>query len=71
MTDAPEFRVARGNPSAEEVAAVVAVLVGLSFSDGDAGAASAPVSAWADPAARLRRPVHHGPGNWRRSALPH
>ncbi|MGH3874482.1 MAG: acyl-CoA carboxylase subunit epsilon [Pseudonocardiaceae bacterium] len=46
----------------EEVAAVIAVIVGLTR------AAEVPVSrcAWADPAHRLRAPLYPGPG----AALP-
>jgi hypothetical protein len=67
VTDPPFLRVVRGEPTAEELAALVAVLA--------ARAAAAPVrprarSAWADPAARLRVPLAPGPAAWRRSALP-
>jgi hypothetical protein len=66
MTDEtrrPVLRIVRGEPSDEELAALVAVL---------AGRAAAPVatpseapSVWRDRAALLRRPVHPGPGAWR------
>lgn len=67
MTEPPFLRVVRGEPTAEELAALVAVLA--------ARAAAAPVqprprSAWADPASRLRVPLTPGPAAWRRSALP-
>jgi hypothetical protein len=69
VTDPPPFlRVVRGEPTAEELAALVAVLAAR------AAAAAAgrprPRSAWADPAARLRVPPAPGPAAWRRSALP-
>jgi hypothetical protein len=63
----PAFRVVRGTPTAEELAALVGVLWGRR-----AGAVTAPApvpSRWrasALPAAGLR----HGPGAWRASALP-
>jgi acyl-CoA carboxylase epsilon subunit len=63
----PELRIVRGEPSDDEIAALIAVLAAL---------ASAPVqppvprSAWADPAHRLRTPLHPSPGAWRSSALP-
>jgi hypothetical protein len=65
------FRVESGDPTDEELAALVAVLAARQ----SAIAASAPHmpavrSAWADPARRLRRPHRHGPGAWRASALP-
>jgi Acyl-CoA carboxylase epsilon subunit len=64
----PVLRVIRGDATPEEIAAVVAVLLGRPVP-----AASAPrraPSAWADRSRLLRRPVHPGPDAWRRSALP-
>ncbi len=60
-----------GNPTPEELAAVVAVLAAL----GTAQPAPEPAHAeWADPRRGLRRtahsPVHHGRGAWRASGLP-
>jgi hypothetical protein len=67
MTEAPFLRVVRGEPTAEELAALAAVLAARA-----AGAAPPPRrrSVWAEPAARLRRPLRPGPGAWRRSGLP-
>jgi hypothetical protein len=51
-----------GNPTPEELAAVVAVLAAR-----PAGAPeeeAAPVSRWNDRAAALRTPLHPGPGAW-------
>jgi hypothetical protein len=52
-----------GNPTPEEVAAVVAVL------SSRPAAAEAPAeqvpSRWADRAAQLRKPPSRGPGAWR------
>ena len=67
MTETPYLRVVRGEPTAEELAALVAVLA--------ARAAVAPPPprvrpAWADPARRLGLTSRPGPGAWRRSALP-
>ena len=61
------FRVVRGTPTDAELAALTVVL-----------AATAPrrapgpltCSAWTDPAARMRRPLHAGPGVWHTSAWP-
>jgi hypothetical protein len=61
--------VVRGTPTAEELAAVVAVLMSRRGSSSSSSFLPDP-SAWADPAARLRRSVSHGPDAWRRSALP-
>lgn len=64
------FRIVRGTPSDEEVAALAVVLAAVA----SAGAArpNGPLSAnqWSDPQARLRTPLHPGPGAWRASAWP-
>jgi hypothetical protein len=64
------FRVVRGEPTDAEVAALVVVLAAV----GSAGAATAdrprPLTRWSDPVARLRTPLHPGPGAWRASAWP-
>ncbi|MDQ3762244.1 MAG: acyl-CoA carboxylase subunit epsilon [Actinomycetota bacterium] len=62
------LRIVRGEPSDEELAALIAVVATL------ANAVAQPLAAhcaWADPAHRLRTPLQPGPGAWRRSALPH
>jgi Acyl-CoA carboxylase epsilon subunit len=69
---APALRVVRGDATPEEIAALVAVLMARS------GSASGAVrlgirparGAWYDRSRQLRRPLHPGPGAWRRSALP-
>ncbi|HZA16083.1 MAG TPA: acyl-CoA carboxylase epsilon subunit [Pseudonocardiaceae bacterium] len=59
----------RGEPSDEELAALIAVLAAL------ASAATPeppkPFSAWPNPAHRLRTSLQPGPGAWRASARPH
>ena len=62
------LRVVRGTPSYEELAALTAVLAVASL-HGTADTSSPRGSAWAAPAARLRTPLHPGPGAWRASAL--
>jgi hypothetical protein len=63
------FRVVRGEPSDAEVAALTVVLAAVA-----AGATASPcprvVDRWSDPAARLRVPLHPGPGAWRASGWP-
>jgi Acyl-CoA carboxylase epsilon subunit len=58
----PYLRVVRGNPTPEEIAALVAVLLGHGS---DAGPAARPVrrarSAWADPARVLHHSGHRVP----------
>jgi hypothetical protein len=62
------FRVVRGEPTDEEVAALAVVLAAA------AGPRAAPVptttSRWSDPAARLRAPLRPGPGAWRAHFWP-
>jgi len=55
--------VGGGDPSAEELAAVVVALAAISRESAPAPAVR---SAWADRAQLLRRPFRHGPGMWRR-----
>jgi hypothetical protein len=63
----PLLRVVRGAPTADELAALIAV---VSARAGATAELDRPRSAWSDPYRRLRRPVPHGTGAWRRSALP-
>jgi hypothetical protein len=64
----PLLRVVRGAPSAEELAALVAVVAARAAS----GTSDPPArrTAWNDPARLTRGPVHARPGGWRASALP-
>jgi hypothetical protein len=68
--------VVRGEATPEEIAALVAVLLPGGENPAGAGPAQPPRaaqpsrSAWADPADRVGRPVHPGPGAWRRSSRP-
>jgi hypothetical protein len=63
--DTPLLRVVRGNPTAEELAALIAVVA-------TRGAAApetpAPRSLWSHPV--LRSALPHGSGAWRASSLP-
>jgi acyl-CoA carboxylase epsilon subunit len=61
------FRVVRGTPTDAELAALTVVLAAAA-----PRRAPEPVtcSAWSDPAARMRRPLHAGPGVWHTSAWP-
>lgn len=72
------LRIAKGQPTPPELAALVAVLAAM---NADARAATetrataeallgADRSAWAAPYATLRRPHLPGPGAWRASGLP-
>ena len=66
----PLLRVVRGDANPEEIAALVAVLLAARSAVDDV-APEPTRSAWSDRSALLRRPLHPGPGAWRRSALPH
>jgi hypothetical protein len=65
--DPPLLRIVRGDPTPEELAALVAVLASASGGDQDAGPAT-PVAQWAPPA-RLMRPAV-APTGWWESSLP-
>ena len=66
----PLFRVVRGDATAEEIAALVAVLLTRSADTEAPGPARSVINAWSDRSRQLRRPLSPGPGAWRRSALP-
>jgi Acyl-CoA carboxylase epsilon subunit len=66
----PSVRVTRGDATPEDIAALVAVLLSRSAAGPGSDAAPPPPSAWSDRSRLLRRPLHPGPGAWRRSALP-
>ncbi|OLT12182.1 acetyl-CoA carboxylase biotin carboxyl carrier protein subunit [Pseudonocardia sp. CNS-139] len=61
------FRVVRGGPTDDEVAALAVVLAARAAAR---PAAPAAPDRWSDPATRLRVPLRPGPGAWRASALP-
>jgi hypothetical protein len=66
----PLLRVVKGEPTAEELAALVAVIAARSGGAGD-DVGSGPRSAWTDRSRYVRRPLTPGPGAWTASALPH
>jgi len=61
----PLLRIVKGDPTAEELAALTVVVAALS--QRRARRRPTPVSAWADPADGHRRPLRPGPGGWRAS----
>jgi hypothetical protein len=63
------FRVVRGTPTDEELAALVVVLAAAAALP-RTGAQALARSAWNDPVARLRRPLPVGPAAWRTSTWP-
>ena len=68
----PILRVAKGDLTPEELAALVAVIAVRNAAAANAAEQrSTPKirSAWGHPAAMARKPHHVGPGAWRQSAL--
>ena len=63
MSGAPLLRVVRGEPTAEELAALTVVLAALS--QRRERPRPVPVGAWANYGRRHRRALRTGPGAWR------
>jgi hypothetical protein len=70
----PVLAVVRGDASAEEIAALTAVLAARSAAADRVAVASAGRGGrsfgWASRRAMLRKPLSHGPAAWRASARP-
>jgi hypothetical protein len=65
----PLLRIVKGNPSPEEVAALVAVVSSMATAAAEAAAQEkTPRAEWSARHRMLRRPHRHGPGAWRASA---
>jgi hypothetical protein len=64
----PLLRVVKGDPSPEELAALVTVLVART-SAADAEEPAPTVTPWAGRELALRQPLRPGPGAWRASGL--
>jgi len=67
---APPLAIVRGNPSAEEIAALVAVLSARTRPAGAARSGETGRSSWSARSRLLREPIARAPGGWRVSALP-
>jgi hypothetical protein len=66
-TAPPLLRVVKGDPTPEELAALVGVIASMG------GSAEAPrrrTSEWSAHHRKVRVTLPHGPGGWRSSALP-
>jgi hypothetical protein len=66
----PHLVVVRGEPTAEELAALTAVLsarAAAARAAAEAPAEPAPASGWRDRSRGLRSPLRPGPGAWRLS----
>jgi hypothetical protein len=66
----PVLAFVRGNPSAEQIAAVVTVLSARAGQAGRPGTGETARYGWSARSRLLRAPVLRGPGGWRASALP-
>jgi hypothetical protein len=66
VSETPLLRVVRGEPTAEELAALTVVVAALSQGRARTRRAT-PVGAWASYADAHRRPLQAGPGGWRAS----
>jgi hypothetical protein len=64
----PLLRVVRGEPTAEEIAALTVVVAALS--QGRARRRPAPIGSWAAYAGTHRRPLRHGEGGWHTAGRP-
>lgn len=62
------FRVVRGTPSDEELAALTVVLAAAASVDEPVR--PGPRNLWSDPATRLRAPLAVGSGAWRTTYWP-
>ena len=67
--EAPLVRVVKGDPTDEELAALVAVVAGLAGGRPDRPA-DVRRSEWSAHTRKVRGAHRHGPGVWRSSALP-
>ena len=67
-TDVPSIRVVSGDPTAEELAAVTAILASLEAERSAASAERREIAeptAWSRSQRPLRSPLNPGPGAWR------
>ncbi|QDO90251.1 acyl-CoA carboxylase subunit epsilon [Ornithinimicrobium ciconiae] len=67
----PVLKVVSGNPTAEEVAALTAVLAVVGGGDSGEATATPTTSLWGRSARLPAQRVTPGPGAWRASAMPH
>ena len=66
----PVLAIVAGDPSAEQIAAVVTVLSARAGQAGRAGTGETARYGWSARSRLLRAPILRGPGGWRASALP-
>lgn len=67
----PPLFLVKGDASAEEIAALVAVLQSVAAGASATGRDRQPAPEWSAPHRLVRSSYPSGPGGWRSSALPH
>jgi hypothetical protein len=68
--ETPFLRIVKGDPTPEEVAALVAVVSSLAAASAQQFSQERqPRPEWSARHRLVRRPLHHGPGAWRASGL--
>jgi hypothetical protein len=65
----PVVQVVKGDPTPEELAALIAVITAR-VTAAKTEPATERASDWASYWRNVRRPLQHGPGRWRASAFP-
>jgi hypothetical protein len=68
--DSVTLSVLRGEPTAEELAALVAVIAGRAAQGLGQSKGGAPMSGWTDRSRYVRGRLPHSPDGWRQAALP-
>ena len=66
MTEQPQLRVISGNPTDEELAAIIAVVSAAGASKSEEQPSR---SEWASPVWQMRHQLEHGAGGWRHSGF--
>ena len=64
----PLLRIVKGDPTPEEVAALVTVVSAMAAGAQAANGKGTPKPEWSAHHHKLRTPLRHGPGAWRASA---
>jgi len=67
----PRLTIVRGDPTPEEIAALVTVLTARLESARQTRVSAAPRYGWSSRSRMVHGPLSRGPGAWRASALPH
>jgi hypothetical protein len=69
--EAPLLRIVKGDPTPEEVAALVAVVSAMANAAAEQASREKkqPRAEWSARHRLVRRTLHHGPGAWRASGL--